>query len=97
MILEGPAAPPSPVPEMPEGQEGAPMNVPSSLPTSTRGFTSDKTLSDENRKLKEKLALMELQGHVDPSKVGSAPSVSITLIHLLMVFVVAYILGSYLS
>lgn len=111
VTLERPPAPPSPVPEASETTEFAaasPNAAARSFATSAAagggaaGAGAASNVVSENRLLREKLALAELrdQEHAAAAKVGKPPKASaqeqITLLHLVLVAVVAYILGLYL-
>lgn len=108
VVLEGPAAPPSPVPEAPDS--GDTNSLPASAAQSQRTGQSQRSagMGDrsggnagdvvaENRRLAEKVAVLEMQGGVSAGKVGPSRTASIGLIHLLMVALVAYALGTYMS
>lgn len=73
----------------------------SAAATAASGAGGD--LRSENRKLREQLALLELKSGENAAKVGAPGGAAgevgshITLLHLVLVAVVAYILGVYLS
>lgn len=105
VTLESPPAPPSPVQEASETTEFAaasPTVMPRSSPAASGATAAAGDVYAENRQLREKLAMVELrdQESVAALKVGSKSrgkaAEQISLLHLVLVAIVAYILGLYL-
>jgi hypothetical protein len=105
VTLESPPAPPSPVQEASETTEFAaasPTVVARGAALGSGGSATAVDVYAENRQLRERLAMVELrdQESVAALKVGSKPrgkaAEQITLLHLVLVAIVAYILGLYL-
>lgn len=107
VILDGPPAPPSPVPEASEADDDSRSEaMASALQSRTiKGAGGDEAHAAETRQLRDQLAKMQAErddlrrklATADKGKTAAAPSSSMSIVYIIIVALIAFLVGHFLK